>query len=236
MTHELVELPPAFAQTRDALHALAEHVIAPARQRVTGRIGLVATSGGFGTPLFGDGERVRVEGTELVHEHPGSARRVAITTLGDAARFVGVEFAAIRRVYEPRTPLVRDEPLRLDTDSALALAAWFAFGTAALEQLGHRYVTLDPTPAQLWPEHFDVACDFGDADAGTRANYGASPGDGEIAEPYLYVGPWDRARRTGALGGYSFGAALTYDELRASGDASARARQFFGDAAALLVG
>jgi hypothetical protein len=236
MTYELVELPPAFAQTRDALHALAEHVIAPARQRVTGRIGLVATSGGFGTPFFGAGERVRVDGTELVHERPGSVRRVAITTLGDAARFVGVEFTAITRVYEPTTPLVPDEPLRLDAKSAFALATWFAFGTASLEALGHRYATFDPAPIQLWPEHFDIARDFGDAAARTRANYGASPGDSEIGEPYLYVGPWDHARRTGALGGYSFGAALTYEELRADGEAAARARQFFEDAAALLVG
>ena len=38
---------------------------------------------------------------------------------------------------------------------------------------------------------------LGDADAGTRANFGASPGDASIPEPYLYVGPWDEARRTG---------------------------------------
>lgn len=45
---------------------------------------------------------------------------------------------------------------------------------------------------QLWPEHFDVAVDLGDAEAGTRANFGASPGDAadDHRGPYLYVGPW----------------------------------------------
>jgi hypothetical protein len=236
MRDELPELPPSFAETRDALHALAEHVVAPARQRATGRIGLVATPGGFGTPSFGDGERVRVEGAELVHEHPGSTRRVAITTLADAAHFVGVDFAAIARVYEPVTPLEPDAPLRVDAAASLALGGWYAFATDVLEELCNRYVSLAPTPIQLWPEHFDLACDFGDEGAGARANYGASPGDAGIAEPYLYVGPWDSARRTGQLGGYAFGAARGYRELRTGGDARASARQFLGDAAALLVG
>ena len=72
----LEPLPPAFGATREALHALAEHVLAPARYRADGHIGLVPTPGGFGTPTFGEGERVRVEGVELVHERPGSTRRV----------------------------------------------------------------------------------------------------------------------------------------------------------------
>ena len=43
----------AFIATRASLHTLAEHVLAPARHRVTGRIGLRATEGGFGAPPFG---------------------------------------------------------------------------------------------------------------------------------------------------------------------------------------
>jgi hypothetical protein len=89
---------------------------------------------------------------------------------------------------------------------------------------------------QLWPEHFDLSTDFGDAGAGTRANYGASPGDDRIPEPYLYAGPWDVARRTGVFAAHPFGAALTYGELLAAGDPEGAAREFFRDAAALLVG
>ena len=47
----------------------------------------------------------------------------------------------------------------------------------------------DPTEAQLWPEHFDLALSIGPD--GGRANVGASPGDADHDAPYLYVGPWE---------------------------------------------
>ena len=67
-------------------------------------------------------------------------------------------------------------------------------------------------------------------------NLGVSPGDTYEDEPYLYVGPWDAARRTGILGTYPFGAALTYDELRHSSEAGAAGRKFYEDAIAALSG
>ena len=70
---------------------------------------------------------------------------------------------------------------------------------------------------------------------GTRANYGASPGDDTIAEPYLYVGPWDATRKTGRLGRYPFGAAMTYSELRATDDHEAAARDFYMACAQALL-
>jgi hypothetical protein len=78
-----------FAQTRDALHRVAEDVVSPARVRATGNeIALEATPGGFGTPPFPGGGRVRVEGTELVFEEAGGgARREPLDVDGeDAAR------------------------------------------------------------------------------------------------------------------------------------------------------
>ena len=81
----LEPLPDSFIAARDGMHALAEHVLAPARYRSDGHIGLVPTPGGFGTPTFGEGERVRVDGVELVHERPGTSTRVRITTLGAGA-------------------------------------------------------------------------------------------------------------------------------------------------------
>jgi hypothetical protein len=229
-------LPPGFGATREGLHALAEHVLAPARYRVDGHIGLVPATGGFGTPTFGDGERVRVEGIELVHERPGSTRRVAITTLGDAAQFVGIPLGAPTEVYKPATLAVPDTSLALDADAARALALWIAFASVLIHDVRDAYTGHSPSAVQLWPEHFDLAFDFGDAEAGTRANYGASPGDGAIHQPYLYVGPWDQARRTGAFAAYPFGAAVTYDELRNALEPRAAGRDFFQDCAALLVG
>ena len=72
--------------------------------------------------------------------------------------------------------------------------------------------------------------------AGTRANYGASPGDAGICQPYLYVGPWDASRRSEKLGTHPFGAAITYEELRDSHDAKGVGREFFLEGAALLLG
>jgi hypothetical protein len=232
----LEPLPPAFGATREGLHMLAEHVIAPARYHADGHIGLVPTTGGFGTPTFGDGERVRVEGIELVHERPGSTRRVPLTTLSDAAQFIGVPLGAPTEVYKPATACLPDTALAIDAEAARALAAWIDFAASLLHELRELYAGHTPSAVQLWPEHFDLSCDFGDRDAGTHANYGASPGDGVLAEPYLYVAPWDKSRRTGAFAMYPFGAALTYEELLTALDQRATGRDFFHDGASLLLG
>ena len=232
----LEPLPAAFGETREALHALAEHVLAAARYHADGHISLVAAPGGFGTPEYGDGERLRIDGVEVVHERPGATTRVRITTLGDAAQFAGVALGAPTDVYKPMTACLPDAPLAVDTASVHALAAWLAFATELFTELRDAYAGQSPSAVLLWPEHFDLACELGDADAGTRANYGASPGDAAIAEPYLYVGPWDASRKTGRLDAYPFGAALTYAELRDSHEPRALARDFLFDCAALLLG
>jgi hypothetical protein len=232
----LEPLPDSFVAGRDGLHALAEHVLAPARYRVDGHIWLVPSTGGFGTPTFGSGERVRVEGIELVHERPGTVTRVGITTLGAAAQFIGVPLGSPTGVYTPATPCSPDLPIGLDADAARTLAAWIALGESVLTELRETYAAHDPTPAVIWPEHFDLACRLGDERAGTVANYGASPGDDLIAQPYLYVGPQSAARRTGKLATYGFGAAISYDELNAAGDAKGAALDFLLEGAALLLG
>jgi hypothetical protein len=223
-------LPESFATTREALHTLAEHVIAPARYRVDGHIGLTPTPGGFGTPVFGAGERVRVEGIELVHERPGSTRRVAIRTLADAAQFLGVPLGAPTEVYKPATAAAPDVLLPVDAEAARVLASWLDFGATLLEELRNAYATYAPSSVQMWPEHFDMSCDFGET------NYGASPGDAGIPQPYLYIGPWDASRRTGPFAMYGFGAAMTYDDLRTAPDSKDAGRRFLTEGAALLLG
>src|SRR5262249_28140276 len=66
-----------YVRTRESLHALAEHVLSAARYRATGKIGLRATSNGFGTPPFGDDEQLRIDGTTLVHTVAGTDTRTA---------------------------------------------------------------------------------------------------------------------------------------------------------------
>ena len=230
----LAELPAAFVPTRDALHALAEQVVSAAYFHATNHIGLRPTPRGFGTPVFGDRERVRVDGTGLVHERAGAQRRTEITTLREAADFVGVPLGA-PDVYEAATTLDPDTPLAVDHDAALALGDWYALGAALLHDLRTEYSDQPSTDSQIWPEHFDLACEIGNADAGTRANYGASPGDAAIPQPYLYVGPFRADRHTGMLAAYPFGGALTYEEMRQAGEAGVAGRQFFDDAIALLT-
>ena len=46
-----------------------------------------------------------------------------------------------------------------------------------------------------------------------RVNYGASPGDAAVAEPYLYVGPYDGPPVRDAFWNAPFGAFVTRDEV-----------------------
>jgi hypothetical protein len=94
-------------------------------------------------------------------------------------------------VYAPVTPLDPDAPLEIDVDAAHALSAWFEAGWSALEAL--RQQAGDdamPSALTLWPEHFDAAIELGHEALGTRGTFGASPGDAEHPEPYLYVTHW----------------------------------------------
>jgi hypothetical protein len=232
----LARIPASFSTTRDALHAIAEHVVAPVRYATDGRIGLVPTMGGFGTPVLERSRCVRVEGTALVVEADGTTRRAPLTTLATAAEAAGAALGALANVYPPATPCDPDATLAIDPDAAAVLAAWLAFADGLLAELREAHVAARPSPAYLWPEHFDLACDLGDAEAGTRANYGASPGDATIAEPYLYVGPWDDARRTGDLATYGFGAAIGYAALQAAPDPHTAGSAFFARQAAELLG
>ena len=197
-TPKLDPLPPSFPATVAALHRVAEEVLAPAQPG--GEIALMATPGGFGTPVFeqdGSPHQVRVDGSDLVHRAGDDERR---------------------------------EPLdEVDPDAAARLADWYALGHAVLEAFVARAATDDaPTPIRLWPEHFDIAIELGPEDAGRRANYGFSPGDEQHAEPYAYVGPWT-AEVEGELwqaGGFN-GAELNYAELLGATDPQAAALRFF---------
>lgn len=191
------ELPPvgdaeALVQTRIAWHSLAEHVLAAARHRATGRIGLRATSGGYGTPPYehsGTTEALHVVGNELRVARGDATVAHPLTTLGAAAQTIGIEPGAPADVYTPTTPLDPDAPLAIDVGAAHVLAAWFELGWSVLEELGrHAGADAAPSPLTLWPEHFDAAIELGTR--GTRGTFGASPGDAEHREPYLYVTRW----------------------------------------------
>ncbi len=185
----LEPLPASFAETRVALHKVAEAVVAPARMPAN-EIALRYTRGGFGTPFFeqeGADCQVRVEHGELVRQRGDRETREPLP---------GVERAA-----------------------AVALGEFYGLGCSVLEQLRADQPDGDPSRVELWPEHFDIAIELGSESAGARANYGASPGDADHDEPYLYVGPWS-ADVSGELwnaAGFK-GAEMTYSELIAADD------------------
>ena len=190
-------LPDDFQFARDQLHQIAFYAIAPARYAVEEKMGLRATPEGFGTPEY-DGRISRVERNLLVHEQGGNMATQTITNVRAAAEFFGADYEPgwFTDFRDPLPAMDPDRPLKVDEAPALALADWFAFGFEVLEELaGHGSDDDDVSAAQLWPEHFDAAIEMGSQDGGGRATYGASPGDAEHLEPYLYVSGWSEVNR-----------------------------------------
>jgi hypothetical protein len=180
----LERLPSSFEATRKTLHRVAEGVVSPAR-KPENEIALRWTRGGLGTPFFEEDDR----DCQVRVEHGQLVRQ--------------------RGSAEEREPLPN-----VDEGAARALGDFYGFSCSILEELRHAESDEDPSLTQLWPEHFDIAIELGLERRGRRANYGASPGDADHAEPYLYVGPWT-AEVSGELWnatGFK-GAELTYSEL-----------------------
>ena len=213
--------PDRLAATRDGLHRLAEHVLAAARYAATGKIGLMPSPGGFGTPPFGaDGQFLAVDGTELVVGGAAGTRRTTLTTIRAAAEFAGVTPGAPARVYKPATPLNLDEPLLIDPRAARLLAEWYQLGAQAMSGLAAEIAGDEPTAVVLWPEHFDAGM------TAAAINYGASPGDDQVTDPYLYVGPHDGPPPGDpAFWNAPFGAARTFRQIGTVAEAAA----FFRD-------
>jgi hypothetical protein len=224
----------ALVATRRSWHALAEHVVAPARYAVTGKIGLRYTRGGFGTPYFDTDRQVRVDGVTFVVVGDGAVTRDPITSVTAAAAAAGVAPGAPADVYTPTTPFEPDAPLPVDAEAARFLGDWFGFATSVLEEL-RAVVPATDTPArvQLWPEHFDPSVDFGDDAAGRRATYGASPGDDGHPLPYVYVTPW--TAQSGPFWNEGPYASLGLADFVGAPDQRAAVLDFFGRARDLLA-
>ncbi len=182
------DIPAALVPTRLALHRLATYVVAPARHVVTGRFGLRAVEGGYGTPPF-EGRRIWVQGTTIFDERDGEVRSAPVTSLQAAADFLGT-------AIDPTTAAEGDSPALGDVDADLGidpassdyLGWWFANAFEALTTVRGDDASVDASEPQLWPGHFDPAIEIGDEDH--RGSYGASPGDDAIDEPYLYLSLW----------------------------------------------
>jgi hypothetical protein len=185
-------------RTRLALHGVAELVLAGPQYAASSTIRLRVTPGGFGTVAAPD---LRVDHLELV---TATSRLPLGGTFAGLARAADVEARSLRDVYAGGPDVHPDDPVVLDPADVRTVLDAFATGDIALR-------TFAPdVQAVLWPEHFDLAI------SRDEVNYGVSPGDGHLAEPYAYVGPW--TPRVGAFWNTDFGAARPLSDL---GDAEA---------------
>jgi hypothetical protein len=159
------------SETRLALHAVAEQLLAGPQYRASGTIRLRVIEGGFATVAEPD---VRVDGDDLVTD----GIRVALdgASIAALAAEVGLTAGAPDGVYPAGPAVAANDELHVDVAMAAKLAETFAVGNTAL-----RSIAPDVEPV-LWPEHFDIAIRVDDV------NYGVSPGDEYLAEPYAYVG------------------------------------------------
>ena len=246
----LAAAPAGLVATREALHAVAERVVARARERANGKFGLRWVRGGFGTPFFAADVQVAVHGATLrvvrgddVASTPLTSLAAAAEALGDlaaepaaapgagqaAAADLPAALGAGRAAGADLPAALSGEPLAIDEAAARFVGEWFGFAYSVLEELRARATEEHaPSRVQIWPEHFDAALELGDEPAGARAAYGCSPGDATHPEPYIYVAPWT-APPAGELWqaqGFA-GAELGYAALLAAADPRALALEFF---------
>jgi hypothetical protein len=202
---------PALTRTRDSWHRVAEHVLAAGQFADAGTIRLRSYPGGIATVRGVAGRQLAVVGDELVVLHADGARRSQrLSTLRAAADFAGVA-PGLRGSYRPATPDDLDAPLAVDPTAAGVLADWYALVDAALRRFAE---VLDrPQVPVLWPEHLDLGITV------DEVNYGCSPGDDVIGDPYLYVGPHAGPPARDGFWNAAFGAAVTADRIRGVEDA-----------------
>lgn len=192
--NDAVNPPSELSTTRRALHAVAELLIAGPQYEAVGDIRLAVRPGGFGG--WDASESSAVSGTELVTP---TGRFPLGGSVTDLARRAGITPRALRDVYTGGPDFSLDEPTDVNASVAGVLLRAFADGDAALRSLEPGQVPI------LWPEHFDIGITV------AEVNYGVSPGDSVIGEPYAYVGPWQVP--AGAFWNETFGAARPLSRL-----------------------
>ena len=161
-----------LAVTRRSLHGVAELVLAGPQYRVTGRLRLEVVPGGFATTLM---PRLRVDRSGV-----SGPEGVMAAIGGRTPHALGAELGVVagrpEGAYAGGSGVDPGETLAVDHDHAGVILGALALGHDALAAFAP-----GESPV-LWPEHFDVAIRV------HEMNFGVSPGDGFIEEPYAYVG------------------------------------------------
>ena len=161
--------------SRNALHSVAEWLLAGPQYKLAGTIRLSVANSGI-TTLDG---RTIVDRDGLTLGSDDNVRQVPwASTIAAMAAAAQITPAVPEELYDDHAPLGVDDPLVVDPSVVGSLINWFEQGRDAM---------LDFQPAQapvLWPEHFDLGITV------DEVNYGISLGDGYHPLPYAYVGPW----------------------------------------------
>jgi hypothetical protein len=185
-----------LAVTRRSLHGIAELVLAGPQYRATGKLRLRVVPGGFATVLT---PRLRLDGAQVAGD-----TGIAIPVSGRTPRALGAELGVTagppEGAYAGGSGVSPDEVLSVDPAQADVISGALALGHDAL-------VAFAPGESPvLWPEHFDVAIRV------DEVNFGVSPGDDFIDEPYAYVGV-SAVPAGDAFWNAPFGAAVPLREL-----------------------
>ena len=189
----LEPLPDAFPDTRVPCTGSRSEVVAPARKphneialtRPRAGSARRRSSTGPAPPGAGRGRRARVE-----EDGEDAARRSSRSPARRRSSAPGCSPTACPPSHPARAS-IRPRPR--------ALAEFYAFAARVLEALrGDRRRPTSRRRSTSGPSiRHRLRC--GPRGGRRRANYGASPGDEEHAEPYVYVGPWQTPGRGRAL-------------------------------------
>jgi hypothetical protein len=203
----------ALLATRRTLHGIAEHVLAAYERSVTGTIRLTAADAGLRTQQVDADPAVlelRAEGGAAVLVRHPDGRTVPVDgRLGDIAERIGVRFGLPDPPYPPASGCDAESVAVVDPAALGLLVRAWRDGDTALRLFAGIHAELPAAPGAtepvVWPEHLDVALTL------DAVNYGVSPGDAYLGEPYAYVGP--HVARTGPFWQAPFGAAEPLSRL-----------------------
>jgi len=188
-----------YTHTRLSLHGVAELLLAGTQRRANRSIKLVVTDDGFATgSLPRPPWLLAVRGADLV-VGDGTLTLPLHGTFADLAANAGVACAPPADAYPPASGCKGSDRLHVDPAAAAEMYHALAVGDHACRVLAATYASAAPPTPVLWPEHFDVGITL------DAVNYGVSPGDDAIPEPYAYVGP--HTPRKGKFWNQPFGAA-----------------------------
>ena len=180
----LEPLPVTFARDpRRAARRSAEHVLAPARYHAdeAHRAGRRRPAGSA-RRCSATANGARVDGIELVHERPGATRRVADHDLWRAAPSSSAcPLGAPADLYPPATTAARRRAARRSTPTRRrASPRGSSSAPALLDELRDDYAGAAVVGATALARALRPrAASSATRTPGTRANYGASPGDAD---------------------------------------------------------